>query len=154
MQMIKKTAIISFLVALLVLVRFFEDILFYDPLVAFFHSDYLSNTIPEFETGKLMFNVFFRFWINTVISLLIIYVAFKDKEILKFSALLFVILFAVCFGAFTYLILNIEDRHFMALFYVRRFLIHPVFIIILLPAFYYYRLKNAGKPESFKGIMS
>lgn len=149
MQKLKKIAIIGLLVVLLVLVRFFEDLLFYDPLVAFFHSDYLSNAIPEFNTGKLLSNVFFRFWLNTAISLWILYVAFTNKEIIKFSLLLYSILFIACFGVFVYLILNIQDENFMALFYVRRFLIHPIFVIILLPAFYYYQLKDSGNTKIF-----
>jgi exosortase F-associated protein len=61
-----------------------------------------------------------------------------------------VILFIASFSVFAFLIINIEEEHFMALFYVRRFLIHPLFVIILLPAFYYYRLKirNNNKFET------
>jgi exosortase F-associated protein len=70
-----------------------------------------------------------------------LYVAFLDKNILKFSFFLYLILFVASFSIFDFLIFNIQDKHFLALFYVRRFLIHPIFVIILLPAFYYYRLK-------------
>jgi exosortase F-associated protein len=73
-----------------------------------------------------------------------------DKNILKFSFVLFIILFIASFTAFAFLMFNIEEQLFMALFYVRRFLIHPLFVIILLPAFYYYRLKirNNNKFDS------
>jgi exosortase F-associated protein len=132
---------VGFLVALLALIRFYEESLFYDPLIDFYRSEYLHGVIPQFETGKLLLHVFFRFWINSVLSLSILYVAFLDKNILKFSFYLYLILFIISFSVFSFLIFYIEDQHFMALFYVRRFLIHPLFVIILLPAFYYYRLK-------------
>ena len=46
------------------------------------------------------------------------------------------------------LIFEIESENFLALFYVRRFLIHPIFVLILMPAFYYYRRKNVHKLKS------
>lgn len=141
---------IGVLVFLLALIRFVEESLFYDPLIDFYRAEYLHGVIPQFETGKFLLHIFFRFWINSALSLAILYVAFLDKNILKFSSYLYVILFIVSFSVFVFLILNIEKEHFMALFYVRRFLIHPLFVIILLPAFYYYRLKirNNNKFET------
>lgn len=138
-----RIAIISLLVGLLVLIRYFEHSLFYDPLIEFYQSDYLNDKVPDFITWKLLANVFLRFSLNTGISLAIIYVAFLDKNILKFSFLLYVLLFTACFSGFAFLILTIENENFMALFYLRRFLIHPIFVIILLPAFYYFRLNNS-----------
>jgi len=132
---------IGFLVVLLAIIRFYEKSLFYDPLIDFYRADYLHGGIPQFETGKFLLNVFFRFWLNSALSLAILYVAFLDKNILKFSFFLYLILFVASFSIFDFLIFNIQDKHFLALFYVRRFLIHPIFVIILLPAFYYYRLK-------------
>lgn len=142
---------ISLLVLLLVLIRHFESLLFYDPLLEFYHSDYLMNRTPHFETLELLLNVFYRFFLNSLISLAIIYVAFLDKSILKFSFMLYVVLFLVAFPVLMFLILTIENHNFLALFYVRRFLIHPVFVIILLPAFYYYRL-NMRQRNKFKSF--
>ncbi|MFO8147758.1 MAG: exosortase F system-associated membrane protein [Bacteroidota bacterium] len=140
-----RIAIISLLVGVLVLIRFFEHSLFYDPLIEFYQSDYLNDKVPHFITWKLLANVFLRFLLNTGVSFAIIYAAFLDKNILKFSFLLYVLLFTVCFSGFAFLILTIENENFMALFYVRRFLIHPIFVIILLPAFYYFRINNSIK---------
>ena len=142
---------ISILVLLLALIRYFQSSLFYDPLIQFFYSDYLQDNTPYFETTELLINVFYRFFLNSLISLTIIYVAFLDKSILRFSFFLYLILFAVCFPIFMFLIFTIENHNFLALFYVRRFLIQPVFVLILLPAFYYYRLntRTSHKVERF-----
>ncbi|AVR44301.1 exosortase F system-associated protein [Christiangramia fulva] len=133
---------IGALVLCLAAIRLFEDGLFYDPLIRFFKSDYLLGEIPEYHLGKLLLNLFIRFMLNTLISLAIIYLAFRDIQILRFSALLYAILLVAGFIVFTFLLINIEHEHYLALFYVRRFLIHPLFILILLPAFYYYRLRS------------
>ncbi|CAM4309577.1 exosortase F system-associated membrane protein [Gillisia limnaea] len=150
MEIRYRIAIISLLVGLLVLIRFFEHSLFYDPLIEFYKSDYLNDKVPNFITWKLFANVFLRFLLNTGVSLAIVYAAFLDKNILKFSFLLYALLFIGCFSVFTFLILTIENENFMALFYMRRFLIHPIFVIILLPAFYYFRLKNSIKIDENK----
>ncbi len=139
---------ISLLVTLLIMVRYFENQLFYDPLLKFYEADYLHHSFPYFETGKLFFNVLLRYLINSIISLGILYVTFFDKNILEFSVYLFSIFFVICFTVFVVLIFEIESENFLALFYVRRFLIHPIFVLILMPAFYYYRRKNVHKLKS------
>ncbi|WP_373059714.1 exosortase F system-associated protein [Zunongwangia sp. H14] len=135
---------LGLLVVLLILIRMFEKDLFYDPLIEFYQRDYLHHEVPEYNFWPLLFNLLLRFLLNTAISLAILYLAYRDKNIVKFASLLYGILLLIGGSAFVFLLLNIEYEHYLALFYVRRFLIHPVFILILLPAFYYYRLRNAS----------
>ncbi|MGA8854091.1 MAG: exosortase F system-associated protein [Christiangramia sp.] len=136
---------IGLLVSMLVAIRFFEEDLFYDPLIIFFKSDYLLGIIPPMNMAELMINLTFRYALNSIISLAIIYISFRDINILKFSAVLYGILYVLATLVFIFLVLNIEREHYLALFYVRRFLIHPLFLLILLPAFYYYRLRAYKK---------
>ena len=140
---------IGLLVILLAAIRYFESSLFYDPLIEFFRSDYLLGIIPPMNMAKLMMFLTLRFTMNTIISLAIIFIAFRSKSILKFSVILYGVFYIAAVIAFIFLVLNIEREHYLALFYVRRFLIHPLFLLILLPAFYYYRLtKNSRKRKS------
>ena len=133
---------ILILVLLLAAVRFFEEDLFYDPLIIFFKSDYLLGIIPPMDMARLMLNLTLRYTLNTLISLGILYVSFRDLNIIKFSMILYGLLYVTATSVFIFLVLNIEREHYLALFYVRRFLIHPLFLIILLPAFYYYRIRG------------
>ncbi|MDT0674984.1 exosortase F system-associated membrane protein [Autumnicola musiva] len=142
MRILKKTLGIGVLVIFLILVRMFEKALFYDPLIEFYQRDYLHHQIPEFNFWLLLLNLVLRFLLNTVISLAILYIAFFNKNIVRFASLLYLILLLIGGSVFIFLLLNIENEHFLALFYVRRFLIHPIFILILLPAFHYYRLRS------------
>ncbi|WP_449257576.1 exosortase F system-associated membrane protein [Christiangramia antarctica] len=137
-----RVILISILVIMLVAIRFFENSLFYDPLINFFRSDYLLHIIPPMDMAELMLNLTFRFIMNTFICLAIIYIAFQNINILKFSVILYAVLYLLGVVAFIFLVLNIEREHYLALFYVRRFLIHPLFILILIPAFYYYHLSR------------
>ena len=130
------------MVLLFAAIRFFEDSLFYDPLIAFFRSDYLLGIIPPMNMAELMIHLSIRYALNSAISLGIIYIAFQNRSMLKFSVILYALLYLGAVSAFIFLVLNIEREHYLALFYIRRFLIHPLFLLILLPAFYYYRISK------------
>lgn len=125
------------LVVLLAMVRIFETRLFYDPFLAFFKSDFNLLPLPEFDSLKLFSSLFFRYLLNTIISILIIYVCFNDKEMLKFSVLLYVVFFIILMLIFYYLVINQTNPNSLAVFYVRRFLIQPIFVLLFVPGFYY-----------------
>ena len=131
------------LAALLVLIRTFEDTLFYDPLLHFFEMDYKSMPLPEMDTFALQTGIALRFLLNTIISLAILWLVFQDRGIIKLSLILYSFLFAILFMAFSFIIFTSEESsgHFV-LFYVRRFLIQPLFLLILLPAFYFQKYKS------------
>lgn len=128
------------LLILLVLVRMMEETFFYDPFMYFFQGCRCEN--PEVFPGYWYFNVALRFLVNTVISLVIIYVVFQNMASVKFSALLYLILFVILFPLFIYLMEHVQKDDYLAVFYVRRFLVQPVLILLLLPALYYQRLKE------------
>lgn len=125
------------LVGLLALVRIFENELFYDPFLDFFKREYTTLPLPDFEGLHLFGSLFFRYFLNTVISLAMIYVAFKDKEMLAFAAMLYGVFFVILIVLFFGIMALYENQNNLVLFYVRRFLIQPLFVILFLPAFYY-----------------
>jgi len=132
-----KIILLVLLASFLVFIRMFENVLFYDPLLLFFKSDYFNNSLPEMNSFKLLGNITFRFLLNTIVSLGILWVVFKDKGILKLSAFLFGILFCMLILAFSYFVFYSNSENFLPLFYVRRFLIQPILLLVLLPAFYF-----------------
>ncbi|GHC47784.1 exosortase F system-associated membrane protein [Ulvibacter litoralis] len=140
MTKVLKIAGIAFLGALLVVIRFFESSLFYDPLIVFFKSA-PNDVLPNFETVKLLLHVGFRFVLNTLISLGILWFIFESTEILKLSAIFYLLFFVVLMVALTVLLDTSEAGQHMTLFYVRRFLIQPIFLLILIPAFYFQKKK-------------
>ncbi len=131
------------LIAALVLIRAFEDSLFYDPLLQFFEMDYKSLPLPEIDVFALQTAIALRFLMNTIISLAIIWLVFKDMEIIKLSLILYSLLFALLFMVFSFILFTSQETggHFV-LFYIRRFLIQPLFLLILLPAFYFQKYKS------------
>jgi len=127
---------------ILILIRFFEDILFYDPYLEFFQNDYLYMDSPRREVAKVLGFTTLRFVLNTLISLAILFVVFKDKSIIKFSVFIYAIAFVVLMVFYLYFVVNPNQEDYYLFFNVRRFLIQPIFLILLLPAFYYHKLKN------------
>ena len=53
----------------LVLVRAFEDQLFYDPFLQFFKFDYQNKPLPAFDKSKLAVGRLFRYVFNMLFSL-------------------------------------------------------------------------------------
>jgi len=137
-----KFILVGILVLLLVLIRAFEDVLFYDPYLTFFENDYLYVDSPRREVAKLVLFTSLRFILNTVISLAILYVVFKDKSIIKFSLLLYSVAYVLLLIPFLYFVINPIQEDYYLFFNIRRFLIQPIGLILLLPAFYYFNLNR------------
>jgi len=118
------------------IIRAFENQLFYDPFLVYFESDFKSKPFPEVDLLKLFGGLLFRYFLNTILSLLLIYSLFKDLEMMKFSAFLYLFFLILLFGLF-FIILKFYSEGSWILFYVRRFIIQPIFVLLFIPAFYY-----------------
>jgi len=126
----------------LVLIRFFENELFYDPYLTFFQNDYLYIDSPRREILKVTVFTTLRYLLNTLISLGILFVFFKDKSIIKFSILIYAVAYFVLILLYLYFVVNPKQEDYYLFFNIRRFLIQPIILILLLPAFYYHKLKS------------
>ncbi|RYG41405.1 MAG: exosortase F system-associated protein [Chitinophagaceae bacterium] len=119
----------------LLLVRALETRLFYDPLHDYFKSDYLTASLPEFDTVRLTVGMALRFVVNSGSSLLMIRLLFPKQKI-TWLLLLYVALFLLLIASFV-LVLRFWPENRFAIFYVRRFLIQPLFLLLFVPALYY-----------------
>jgi exosortase F-associated protein len=127
---------ILFLVGLFVLIRAFEDQLFYDPFLSYFKTENAS-VYPKIDFLKLFLNLFYRYFLNTIISLGILYIIFKDLNLIKFSSVLYILFFIILTVLF-YIFQNyLDESHKMILFYIRRFIIQPIFVLLFVPGFYF-----------------
>lgn len=137
-----KYILLVILFGLLALIRFFEEQLFYDPYLSFFESDYLYMDNPRREVFKLTAYTTLRYVLNTFISLGILYVFFRDKNIVKFSAIIYAIAYVILLALFLYFVLNPKQEDYYLFFNIRRFLIQPIILLLLLPAFYYHKQRQ------------
>ena len=130
------------LILVLVAIRGFEDVLFYDPYLTFFESEYLYIDNPRREVAKLVLFTSLRYLLNTLASLGILYLVFNDKVMIKFSVLLYAVSYVLLLIPFLYFVINPKQEDYYLFFNIRRFLIQPIGLILLLPAFYYYKLNR------------
>jgi exosortase F-associated protein len=121
---------------LLASIRFMEDHLFYDPLIDFFKGDYTKSLAPEFDYWKTFWNTALRYILNSVISIGIIWLLFS-KSTLKFAGFIYALSFIILASVFLWLLKEMSPDLYFLLFYVRRFLIQPLLVLLLVPAFYY-----------------
>ena len=144
MHKLVRYTLVFVLFILLVAVRYFEGYLFYDPLLHYFELSYLDGKdLPALDNVHLFSSISFRYWLNTLLSLGILYLVFLEKAIVKFSLLFYACAFILLIVLYVLTISTFDTDHYLRLFYVRRLLIQPIFIILLLPAFYYQ--KRLGK---------
>ena len=134
-----KYILLFVLFLLLVLIRVFEDQLFYDPYLLFFKNDYLYIDNPRQEVFKLTAFTTLRYVLNTIISLSIIYVIYKDKAMIKFSSAIYIIAYIMLLMLFLFFVLNPKQENYYIFFNIRRFLIQPILLLLLLPALYYHK---------------
>jgi len=120
---------------MLVMVRAFEDVLFYDPFLDYYKADFTALPWPEVDTVPFALSMFFRYFLNTVFSLGIIYAIFRSRSLFRFTAILYAIFFVLLIVAF-FVALNVNADK-MTVFYIRRFIIQPIFLLLFLPAFYF-----------------
>lgn len=130
------------LFVLLILIRVYEDELFYDPYLSFFKSDYLQMDSPNREVLKLTLYTTLRYVLNSLISLGIIFLFFRDRSVVRFSAFIYVIAYVVLLAFFLYFVIHPRQEDYYLFFNFRRFLIQPIFLLLLVPAFYYYKLRQ------------
>lgn len=116
-------------------VRYFETELFYDPLKSFFNGAYQSEGLPEISWDRWILSALGRFLLNTLLSLAILKVIFKKMTVIQFSAMLYLVLFFILLPSLLVLAHYYIPGDYRALFYVRRFLIHPVLLLLLIPSF-------------------
>ena len=124
----------------LILVRAFEDDLFYDPFLSFFKTDYQNKPLPDLNCYLLFGNLLLRYALNTFFSLIIIRLLFNERNLMFFSGYLFIFLFVILVIVFFGLLHFSDQPDYLILFYIRRFLIQPLFLVLFIPAFYYQQL--------------
>ena len=132
-----KVFYILLLFSFLVAIRACENTIFYDPLIAYFKRNYMQTPLPELNVVKLFFSMGFRFYLNSIISIGLLKLLFDDSKVVKFSIFLYSVFGILFMVTFFFILLKFGETNKMNLFYIRRFIIQPILLILFIPAFYY-----------------
>lgn len=118
-------------------VRMVEESLFYDPFLSYFHAADKNAQFPDFEWAKLILNYLFRFSLNLTLSALVVHFIFKNKEWTVQAIVLMLLVFAITFPIYLYCIYTRFEIGYLFSFYMRRFVIQPLILLLIIPLFYY-----------------
>lgn len=118
-------------------IRVLEDRLFYDPFLNYFHEAQKNIPFPPFDWGKLIAGHLFRFILNLFFSCLVIHFWFKNREWTIQGALLITIIFLITCPIYLYCIYDRFETGYLFSFYMRRFVIQPLILLLIIPMFYY-----------------
>ena len=121
----------------LISVRMLEDKIFYDPFLEFFHRSNKNATFPGFEWGTLIVSHFFRFALNLFFSAVIVQFIFKNKQWTIQAVVLMLIVFAITLTLYLYCLHTKFEIGYLFSFYMRRFVIQPLILLLIIPIFYY-----------------
>ena len=125
----------------LIAVRSLENILFYDPFLAFFKSANTNASFPDFQWTPLILNYFLRFALNVILSLLIVQSLFQNKKWTIQALVLILIIFAITFALYLFCIYSKFEIGYLFSFYMRRFVIQPLILLVIIPLFYYRKIQ-------------
>ena len=130
-----KVFILGSLVLFLALIRIVEESLFYDPYLDYFKSDFINLPLPIVDKLHLFLSLLFRYSLNTIVSIAFIQIAFKDINFTKFAMVLYGLLFIILIIALWVVLAFYANENKMELFYIRRFLIQPLFLLLFIPGY-------------------
>ena len=120
-------------------VRVVEEQAFYDPFIDFFHQASKGAVFPDFEWGKLTLSHFFRFFLNLFFSAIIVQALFSNKKWTVQAVVLIGIVFLITFPIYLYCVSTKFEIGYLFSFYIRRFVIQPLILLLIIPLFYYRR---------------
>lgn len=135
----KKWVYIVLTIGGFIMVRMVGKTVFYDPLISFFHEpEYSLLPLPEIGLLKYVLSLFLRYLTNLSLTIALVYLIFQKVELVKFTMVLYGVVFMLLTPVLILLIINAENSQYQFLFYVRRMLMHPVLTLIYIPALLYH----------------
>jgi exosortase F-associated protein len=121
----------------LISVRIVEDSIFYDPLLAYFHEANNNIAFPDFDWAKLLLSYLFRFSLNLLFSTLIIHFIFLNKSWTVQAVVMMLLVFAIAFPLYLFCLYNQFTIGYLFSFFVRRLVIQPMVVLLIVPLYYY-----------------
>lgn len=124
-------------IAGLIGIRIAEDDIFYDPFLNYFHEASTKAKFPKFDWSQLILSHFFRFVLNLLFSAIVIQAVFRNSTWTKQGVILMTLVFAITFPIYLYCLSTEFSVGNLFTFYIRRFVIQPLVLLLIIPLFYY-----------------
>lgn len=138
-----RISLVLIFVLILLGIRKFQSQIFYDPFLEYFEGDFQSKPLPQYDSLKLFGSIFLRYILNSAISIGIIFLLFPKRKNIKITLILYSIFGIICLLAYGIMVIFDFPFGYLPVFYVRRFLLQPLLLLILIPSFYYLYYKDS-----------
>ncbi|MBS1588060.1 MAG: exosortase F system-associated protein [Bacteroidetes bacterium] len=125
----------------LVAIRKFETVLFYDPFLKYFHGPLDRVHFPAYKMVPVLLHIVFRYTLNSLLSIGILQLVFVKQKLIHFSVIVYAVFLFLLLPSYAFLVHHHFEVGGNLGFYVRRLLIQPVLLMVLLPALYVYQNK-------------
>ncbi len=131
-------------VILLISVRLFEQEWFPEKFIDYFASgNYMKSSLPVLRFEDY-FSIFLRYSVNSILSVILLQLLFKDARLTLWAVKFFIYSGVILGILFVLTVQWIRPVDYRIVFYLRRMLIQPVGLFLLLPVFYF--IREATKP--------
>lgn len=137
---IYKVIIFLVLLSALVGIRMAEEQLFYDPFLKYFKAADKNEIFPSFEWLPLVASHLLRFILNLLVSVALVQLLFMNCAWTVQAAALMVMVFLITFPLYLYCVYTNFEVGYLFSFYMRRFVIQPLILLLIVPLFYYRRM--------------
>lgn len=104
-------------------------------------GQYAEGHIPEGENWRFIINKSLRFLFNDLFSLLLIYGLFAELRYIRIGLLVMALGMFILLPAYLILAIHLGPEGFHYLTFLHRITMNPWLMLLLIPAFFYQRLK-------------
>ncbi len=126
----------SIVIISLIAVRLFEREWFPEAFQDFFSSGrYLTEDLPSLHPSDY-FSVIFRYAVNSVFSIVLLYIWFPDRPLIRFIIKIYLYSGIILFVFLGLVVYFYHPGRYTALFYIRRFMIQPLWLFVLFPVLF------------------
>ncbi|MBS1548667.1 MAG: exosortase F system-associated protein [Bacteroidetes bacterium] len=125
-------------------IRVVEDRIFYDPFLNYFHESNANTEFPAFSWFQLILSHLGRFVLNLLFSLVIVQSLFRNIQWTLQALIMIVLVFVITLPVYLVCVYHQFEIGYLFSFYVRRLVIQPLIVLLIVPMFYYRRQKQMG----------
>ena len=128
----------------LLLIRRYESAWFYDPFLRYFQYDYLHVAYPDVNLLPLLSNYALRYTLNSLLSVALLRLWFGASSYLPIIQTTYWVL-GIVLLLLLMLLLTVFPENPMLLFYVRRFIIQPIPLLLCAGALFYFQWQSTAE---------
>lgn len=138
----QRLAIIAIGAVGLVLMYTLQRQLFYDPLQDFVYNSVIDNR-PQIDAVKFIVGKVVRYVLNDVFAIFILMGIFADKKYLRLAVGVFLFGLVVMLPIYFIAVFYFLPEVFSFLNHIHRLILNPVLMLMLIPAIYYQKSREA-----------